>query len=120
MTALLKYIIVGTSSNIILIVLYLLCRQMDVSSYLSISIIYMLGLIYTFSLNATWTFQTSSEHKFRKFFYYLALYFFGMALNLLVIFLGADLYSYDDRVIQVFFVLVWSAISFIIQKKMLF
>jgi len=92
-----KYGFVGGLNFVFTALVYwLFLKVLDVSYPISFSISWLAGVILTFFINIRWVFQPSELNNFkRKFFKYIIVYLCSYIVNLALLKIGVDLFSFD-------------------------
>jgi UDP-galactopyranose mutase len=99
--------------------LFLFLRKLGVNLYVSNFIGINLGILSSFLLNAFFNFKTKDKLKLRalKFF---SVGYCGLALSMLVMFVGVDIFQFKDVAVKIFSVFVVAAFQFILNKSFTF
>jgi putative flippase GtrA len=99
--------------------LFLLLRKADVNLYISNFIGINLGILCSFLLNAHFNFKTKDKLSIRalKFF---AVGYCGLALSMIIMFVGVDTLQFKEMVVKIFSVFVVAAFQFTVNKLFTF
>jgi len=83
------------------------------------TIMYLLGVLQTFSANKAWTFRATGNHKIQlgK---YVSAYLLGYLINLYGLFLLVDKFQIPHQWAQGGMIVVVAAVLFVIQKAWVF
>jgi len=118
-TQLIRFAIVGISSNLILYLAYLALTHYGMEYRLAMSLLYLLGVLQTFAANRNWTFSHRENKKRslpRYFLAYGACYF----LNLGILYLFVEQLGFSHEITQGAAILTIAAILFLLQKYWVF
>lgn len=117
---LLRYGVIGLSSNAIGYLLYLgLTDGLGMDPKLAMSLLYVVGVLQTFLFNRKWTFG----HEGRKapaLLRYFGAYGLGYLVNLLALYLLVDRLGHPHQIVQAVMVFVLAAMLFMLQKFWVF
>ena len=116
---LVRYGAVGVVSNALGYVLYLVITGFGVEHKLTMTGLYLIGVLQTFFLNRRWTFRHDGMHG-PAFFRYCLAYGFGYALNLIALLMLVDQLGYPHQIVQGAMVLVLAVLMFVLQKFWVF
>lgn len=116
---LVRYGTVGLLSNAVGYVLYLLITGVGVEHKLTMTLLYLVGVLQTFFFNRRWTFRHDGTHG-PAFVRYCLAYGFGYVLNLTALLLLVDMLGYPHQIVQGVMVLVVAALLFVLQKFWVF
>ena len=114
-----RYAIVGFFSNGVGFLLYLFLTYMGVGSKLSMSVLYMIGVLQTFIFNKKWTFSYQGKHN-RTLFRYIVIYGAGYLINLYALSLFVDRFGYSHAWVQGVMIIVIALLLFVFQKIWVF
>jgi putative flippase GtrA len=115
----LRYSVVGLASNLLLYLGYLGLTHLGVGHKLAMTVLYAVGVCFTFAFNRNWTFKHQGQYT-RAFVAYVAVYFFGYLLNLAVLYLLVDRWGYPHQWVQGFMILFLAVLLFTLQKLVVF
>jgi len=116
---LVRFAAVGIVSNAALFVLYLVLTGAGLSTTLSMSLAYVVGVAQTFALNRTWTFSHSGRCV-APLARYAATYGIGYVVNLCLLRLFVDELAWPHQWVQGAAILLVAAIVFALQKHWVF
>lgn len=114
-----RFVIVGLLSNLALFALYLALTDHDVSPIAAMSIIYTVGVVQTYFVNRSWTFEVKNARPvyFGK---YVATYAIGYLVNLAILqALSVDL-RWPHQWAQGAAIAIVAALVFVLQKAWVF
>lgn len=116
---LIRYGIVGTFSNVVGYVLYLVITAAGVEHKLAMTLVYVMGVWQTFILNKRWSFRQDGMYgpAFKR---YCTAYGLGYLINLTSLFLFVDQLGYPHQIVQGILVLSLAIILFLLQKFWVF
>ena len=114
-----RFGIVGLSSNLILYLLYLGLTSLGLAPKLAMSILYVVGVLQTFVVNKKWTFHHHG-HLSVAFIRYISLYAFGYLINLGILIAMVDRLGYPHQWIQGLTILILAVFLFTLQKLWVF
>jgi len=115
----LRYVVVGLLSNAVLFSLYLAFTEAGLSSKISMTLLYLMGVLQTFYFNKRWTFVRrgwSGVEVFR----YGMVYGLGYLTNLIGLLVFVDLFGLPHQMVQVLMIVLVSIVVFSIQKFWVF
>jgi putative flippase GtrA len=116
---LIRFAVVGAVSNLSLYCLYLVLTGLDVGHKLSMSLLYMIGVIQTYGFNKQWTFNDQRSSK-KIFLIYLLVNFGLYLINLISMMFLVDFLHYPHQLVQAGMIVLIAGIFFLIQKTILF
>lgn len=116
---LVRYGMVGLFSNAVGYVLYLLITGVGVEHKLTMTLLYLVGVLQTFFFNRRWTFRHDGTHG-PAFVRYCLAYGLGYVLNLAALMILVDVLGYPHQIVQGVMVLVLAALLFVLQKYWVF
>lgn len=114
-----KYGIIGLSSNVFLYLVYLLITKLGVEPKIAMSILYMVGVLQTFFFNKKWTFRHKGDNRTTLIRYSIA-YLLGYLVNLFVLVIFVDIFSYPHEIVQAIMIFVLAVMLFLLQKFWVF
>ena len=115
----LRYGFVGLASNGALYAAYLILTAAGLGVKLTMTLLYVVGVIQTFIFNKRWTFRHDGPHR-TAFARYCISYAFGYFLNLLVLYVLVDRLGYMHQIVQGVMIIGLAAILFLLQKFWVF
>ena len=118
-TQLRRYAITGVVSNIVLYGLYLALTGVGVRPELSMSLLYMIGVLQTFVVNRAWSFRHAGPAT-TALLRYISTYAIGYLVNLAILVLCADFLGWDHRYVQASAILLVAALLFLLQRHWVF
>jgi putative flippase GtrA len=116
---LLRYALVGLTSNIVLYLGYLLLTGAGIGHKTAMTLLYTLGVIQTYILNRRWTFLYRGEIP-KSMLRYAASYAFGYLFNLIALFVLVDILTLRHQVVQAVLIVLVAAMVFLLQKFWVF
>lgn len=114
-----RFGIVGLSSNLILYLLYLGLTSLGLAPKLAMSILYVVGVLQTFVVNKKWTFHHHG-HFSAAFTRYVGSYVIGYLINLSILMVMVDRLGYPHQLIQGLTILMLAVFLFSLQKMWVF
>jgi putative flippase GtrA len=114
-----RYGIVGTASNAVGYLFYLVITAAGVEHKLAMTLLYMVGVVQTFLFNKRWSFDHDGSHR-HAFVRYVISYGVGYITNLIALYLCVDRLGWPHQAVQGVMVLVVAALLFILQKFWVF
>lgn len=115
----LRYILVGSISNIILYLLYIVLTALGVGHKTAMTGLFALGVLQTFILNKRWTFA-SIGGTHRSLFRYLIAYGGCYGLNFLILIVFVDHMGMPHQIVQGVAIVFVAALMFLLQKYWIF
>jgi putative flippase GtrA len=114
-----RYAVVGILSNVILYALFILFTRMGMEHKVAMTVLYIIGVLQTFTMNRRWTFDSmrSPEGAFGR---YLAAYGVGYLFNFSALWWLVDSRGYYHEWVQAILVFVTAALLFFAQKYWVF
>ena len=116
---LLRFGVVGLASNTLLYLIYLGMTGIGVGPKLSMSLLYVIGVIKTFAFNRSWTFNHEGRLD-SAFVRYVAVYAFGYLVNFIVLAWLVDGMGYPHQIVQGVMILTLAICMFVLQKFWVF
>lgn len=119
MKHLVRYGLVGLTSNLIMYVVYLWITYCGLDPKAAMTIVYMAGASLVFVGNREWTFSNKSEfgEVAQRF---VIVYTLGYVLNLLVMWVAVDCLEKPHYLVQGVSLIIMSALLFLAQKYWVF
>lgn len=114
-----RYVIVGLASNIVLYLIYLLITTFGVRYKIAMTMLYVIGTLQTFALNARWTFKHTGHNKASLVKYVLA-YGACYLINISALILFVDHIGLPHQVVQGVMILIITVVMFLLQKFWVF
>ncbi|MGC8736954.1 MAG: GtrA family protein [Dissulfurimicrobium sp.] len=115
----LRYILVGSLSNILLYLLYIALTTLGVGPKMAMTGLFALGVLQTFILNKRWTFAHAGDTQ-RSLFRYLIAYGGCYLLNLSILILFVDHMGMPHQIVQGVAIVFFAALLFLLQKYWIF
>lgn len=114
-----RFGVIGVASNILLYCFYLLLTSFSVGHKVAMTLIFVLGVIQTFSFNKRWTFghQGFFHVSFMK---YVGIYTAAYLFNLIALIVLVDMFELPHEVVQAVMILCIGVILFLLQKFWVF
>jgi putative flippase GtrA len=116
---LLRYAIVGVTSNAILYVLYLLLTVLGVTPEIAMSLLFTLGIAQTFAFNRNWSFAYQGSPS-RSFFRYAIVYLLAYVVNLSALEALVIRYGYPHQAVQAIMIILLAVSIFVAQRYWVF
>jgi putative flippase GtrA len=116
---LLRFIVVGVASNLMLYLLYILATVLGVEHKLAMTMLFALGALQTFVANRSWSFRHQGLYSSALIRYGLA-YVLAYAINLAAMIELVDRLRYSDRLVQGAMIIVVAVFLFGAQKYWVF
>ncbi|MEM7359259.1 MAG: GtrA family protein [Pseudomonadota bacterium] len=116
---LIKFAIVGLSSNALLYFLYLLLTTNGLGPKTAMTIVYILGVIVTFWFNRGWTFNYPGRQS-TTLIKYFTMYGLGYVANFVILRVLVDHHQYPHQIVQGVTILVLALSFFVISKYWVF
>ena len=111
-----KYSIIGVFNTLIgLGVIYIAYNTLNINYIVSNAIGYMFGLINSFIWNRKWTFR-SSKSKLKSMIPFLIVFIISYIGNLSSVIISVDYLMIDPNIAQIFGIIVYSVLNFILNK----
>lgn len=113
-----RFVIVGLASNFVLYLFYLLITTFGLGYKIAMTLVYVVGTLQTFALNAHWTFERRGTRT--------SLVKYGLAygacylINLSALMLLVDRMGLPHQIVQGAMILVIAVIMFLLQKFWVF
>lgn len=114
-----RFLIVGSFSNVALYLLYLLLTSAGLSHKLAMPLLYVVGSIQTFFFNKRWTFMCA-ERKGAVLARYLAVYVLCFFVHYGAMILFVDRIGWPHEPVQAALILFMAAMLFTLQKLWVF
>ena len=114
-----RFLIVGTLTNVSLYLVYLLITWFAVEHKLAMTLVYISGVIMGFMLNRNWTFRHHG-HISHGFIRYSVIYTAGYFVNLIGLYLLVDIAGYPHQIIQLLISILLAIIFFILLRSWVF
>ena len=114
-----KFAVVGITSNGILYLLYLMLTYSGIGPKVSMSFLYIVGVLQTFLFNKKWTFASVGKST-QELFKYIAVYGSGYIINLLVLMVLVDKLSFPHEIVQGFTIIFLAVYLFLVQRFWVF
>ena len=114
-----RYGFVGIASNAILYLLYILITASGVGHKLTMTLIFLVGVFQTFTLNKLWTFGHIGYFG-PTFARYIFVYIFAWGLNLIALFVFTDSFGFSHQVVQGIAIVALALLLFLAQKLWVF
>jgi putative flippase GtrA len=116
---LLRYALVGLTSNLLCYLVYLALTGLGMNPKLAMSLLFGVGVLQTFVFNRRWTFEHGGTQR-TAFYRYCVAYGFGYLFNLSMLYLLVDWLGYPHQVIQGLMILTLAVMLFLTQKFWVF
>jgi len=114
-----RFAIVGLVSNFLLFLLYLAAVAAGAGPKSAMSVLYALGVAWTFTFNRNWSFghEGMASPAFMR---YIVIYVAGYAVNWLVLLLFVDQWHWPHQWVQACMIVILAAALFFGQKFWVF
>ncbi|MDH0626913.1 GtrA family protein [Pseudomonas mosselii] len=113
-----RYNIVGVTSNGLVYLGYLLLVYADVGKKLSMTLMYLIGVVLGFIANLQWTFMQGKQRGVLL--RYVQMHIIGYLLNFLLLLIFSDLLGYPHQAVQAVAILVVALYGFLACKYFVF
>ncbi|MCF1489788.1 GtrA family protein [Pseudomonas sp. AA27] len=113
-----RYGIVGVTSNGLVYLGYLLLVYADVGKKLSMTLMYLIGVVFGFIANHQWTFMQGKQRG--AMLRYVQMHIIGYLLNFLLLLIFSDLLGYPHQAVQAVAILVVALYGFLACKYFVF
>lgn len=114
-----RFVIVGLASNLVLYLVYLLMTKFGMRYKIAMTLLYLIGILQTFALNAHWTFKHRGNNKAPLAKYFLA-YGACYLINISALIVFVDRIGLPHQVVQGVMILIISGVMFLLQKFWVF
>ncbi|MBI4936693.1 MAG: GtrA family protein [Nitrosomonadales bacterium] len=114
-----RYAVIGIGSNAILYLAYLALTAWGAGHKISMTLLYVSGVLQTFLFNKRWTFFHDGAHR-GPFIRYLLSYLFGYLFNLAALLVLVDLSHWPHQIVQGVVIVILAAMLFLLQKYWVF
>ena len=114
-----KYIIIGISSNGVLYALYLILTSLGMGPKTTMSLLYFSSISLTYYLNHRWTFNAKNQHK-KSYFRYLTVYLSGYTINFFALYFLVDTFHYPHQIVQAGMIITIAIFTFLSLKFWVF
>lgn len=115
----LRFGAVGVTSNGIGFLLYLILTTCGLGPKLTMSLLYIVGVLQTFFFNKKWTFSYHG-HLGQTFTRYISIYALGYLINFGVLMITVDTIGFSHQWVQGIMILVLALFLFCLQKIYVF
>lgn len=115
----LRFGLVGVFSNIATYVAYLFLVAYGFDHKISMSIMFLIGIVLTFSLNMRWSFSRQ-EFVRKSFVRYVLAYCAAYFINLATLLLFVDYFALSPKITQAVAIVLIAIMLFIVQKLWVF
>jgi len=116
---LLRYTIVGLSSNVALYAGYLLATSLGMGHKAAMTLLYATGILVTFLFNRHWTFRDRGNTQ-SAFIRYIVIYGLGYLVNFAGLYLFVDQIGYSHQIVQGILILFVAILLFLLQRFWVF
>ena len=116
---LLRYVMVGVGSNVILYLAYLLLTGLGLGHKTAMTLSYGVGILQTFLINRSWTFGHQG-HIRSAFIRYIAIYLLGYLVNFSGLYIFVDLFGFAHQLIQGVMIIIVAVLLFVLQRLWVF
>lgn len=116
---LLIYTITGILTNTVGFIIYLLITDFGGAPKLTMSFLYLSGAFVSFFTNSKLSFRYSGTIS-KAFFRFLTVHALGYSINLLILFVFVDVFSYSHQYVQGISILIISILIFIAFRYFVF
>ena len=115
----LKFAVVGVMTNILLYAGYLAVTAFGVMPKVAMTVTYVVGVLFSFWLNRSWTYRKSGEVS-RHLRRYVVAYVVGYVVNLCGLYIGVDVAGVFHAYVQGVMVVVVACLMFVLQRHWVF
>ena len=116
---LLRYVVVGVGTNIMLYLAYLLLTGLGLGHKTAMTLLYGIGILQSFLLNRQWTFGHHG-HISHGFIRYLLMYAAGYCINLTGLYLLVDIAGFPHQIIQLLIAVPLAIMFFVLLRLWVF
>lgn len=116
---LIRYGVVGLTSNGIGFLLYLLLTWLGMGPKVAMSLLYVIGVVQTFFFNKHWSFSYGGKDR-GAFIRYCQAYGLGYLINLAALVVLVDKLGYPHQIVQCALILLVAGMLFLLQKFWVF
>jgi putative flippase GtrA len=116
---LLRYIMVGVGSNVILYLAYLLLTGLGLGHKTAMTLSYGVGILQTFLLNRSWTFGHQG-HIRSAFIRYIVIYLLGYLVNFSGLYIFVDVFGFAHQLIQGVMIIIVAVLLFVLLRLWVF
>ncbi len=114
-----KYTIVGVTSNGILYALYLILTWLGMGPKTTMSLLYLSSTSLTYFLNRHWTFNAKNPNR-KNYFHYLIVYIAGYMINFFALYMLVDTFDHPHQIVQGIMIIVIASFTFLCLKFWVF
>lgn len=115
-TQIVKFFIVGVTSNGISYILYLIATMfLGFGHKMAMTVLYASGMALSFYINRKWTFRSAGAIR-RSAGRFIIVYVLGYIINLFLLFFFVDLGGFPHQLIQAFAIVFMAAYFFAVNK----
>jgi putative flippase GtrA len=114
-----RFVIVGLASNLVLYLIYLLITAFGLGYKISMTMLYVIGTLQTFALNAHWTFKHRGNNRASLVKYFIA-YGACYLINILALIVFVDHMGLPHQIVQGVMILLIAVVMFLLQKFWVF
>jgi putative flippase GtrA len=115
---LIRYGVVGVANNLSLYLGYLLIVYFGCNTKISMTLMYLLGVITAYTANYKWTF--SQKNNRGALMRYLKMHITGYLINLLTLYFFVDILHYPHEIVQILAILTVAVFGFVACKFFVF
>lgn len=115
-----RYVLVGVASNVSAFIAYLGLTAVGVPYVLAMTLVYCMALLFAFSANRKWTFQSSGAVDRRLIVRYLQCYGVGYIVNAVMLVVLVNHFGMNHRVAQGCLIILIACGLFQAQRKWVF
>jgi putative flippase GtrA len=115
-----RFVLVGVKSNMLYVVLYVGLTSLGLDHRISLTIVYLFGILYMFVFNKYYVFKQKDGAHFPQFFRYVLTYAGIWAMNIAIIQVLNVHFRVDPYLVQTLFVAVMIVVVFVFNKYFIF
>jgi putative flippase GtrA len=116
---LIRYAVIGTASNLIGYLVYLLLTFFLVGPKIAMTLVYLTGATVGYFGNRQWTF-THTGKSLLTLIKYIVAHALGYTINFILLYVFVDRLSYPHQAVQFVAICVVAGVLFLVYKKLVF
>ena len=114
-----RYATIGVVSNALLYLAYLGLTGLGVGHKVSMTLVFVAGVVQTYFLNRDWSFSYKSKER-STFFKYCTVYIGAYLLSLFLMWLLVDYFGFLHQLVQIFLIILCAIVIFLSLKFWVF
>lgn len=113
-----RYGIVGAVNNSLLYLGYLLIVNLGINEKLSMTLMYLAGVVFGYAANYRWTFsQVNNRGAMLR---YIFMHISGYLINLIILYVVVDWFGYPHQLVQIVAIIIIALFGFLMCKYFVF